>query len=222
MKYFQRVLVVLLALGATFVAGCETTPRGPAEWDGLVRQSGTRLDAVFLKPGVDLSAFNSVILSPVEISFAENWDPNRGTRGAARFSAADIAAIRDDLAALFQETFRTELGRGGFRLVGEPGPETLLVTAGIVDLFITAPDAMAPGRGRTYTANTGRMTLVVELRDSVTGEILARAVDRQSGRGTGTWTVTNTVTNTADARRAIGVWASALRNAMTEVYKPAG
>jgi hypothetical protein len=62
------------------------------------------------------------------------------------------------------------------------------------------------------------MTLVAELRDSVTGEILARAVDGRSGRNTGMWTVTNRVTNTADARRAIRVWARALRDALDEVY----
>jgi hypothetical protein len=176
---------------------------------------------VFLKPGAQIGAFDSVLLDPVSISFASNWDPNRGTRGVGRLNAADIAGIKQDLAGLFQETFRAELGRGGFKLVEEPGPQTLRATAAIIDLFVTAPDAMSPGRTRVYTANTGRMTLVIELRDSVTGEILARAVDQQSGRGTGMWTVTNSVTNTADARRAIGVWASSLRRAMEDVYPQA-
>jgi hypothetical protein len=209
------------------LAGCAstTTPRGAAEWDGLVRQPGTRLNSVFLKPGAEIGAFNSVILEPVDISFASDWDPNRGRRSAGRLSAADLQGIKDDLAALFQETVRAELARGGFKLVQEPGPETLLVTPIIIDLVITAPDTMQPGRGRVYTANTGRMTLVAELRDSLTGEVLARAVDGRSGRGTGMWTVTNSVTNTADARRAIGIWATALRQAMEQVYpqaKPAG
>lgn len=219
----QRLLAALVALAASALAGCATTtaPQGPTEWDGLVRQTGTRLGAVFLKPGAQIGAFDSVILAPVSISFASNWDPNRGTRGANRLSAADIAGIKEDLAGLFQETFRAELERGGFKLVAEPGPQTLRAEAAIIDLFVNAPDAMGPGRTRVYTANPGRMTLVIELRDSVTGEILARAVDQQSGRGTGMWTVTSSVTNTADARRAIGVWASSLRRAMEEVYPPA-
>jgi hypothetical protein len=77
---------------------------------------------------------------------------------------------------------------------------------------------MSPGRSRTYTASTGRMTLVAELRDSMTGELLARAVDARSGRSGGTWQVTNRVTNTADARRAMGIWATALRQALDEMY----
>ncbi len=62
------------------------------------------------------------------------------------------------------------------------------------------------------------MTLVAELRDSMTGEILARAVDARSARSSGTWTIANRVTNTADARRAMGIWARALREGLDEMY----
>jgi len=62
------------------------------------------------------------------------------------------------------------------------------------------------------------MTLVAELRDSVTGELLGRVVDTRRGRSTGMMQFTNNVTNTADARRAIGVWATALRQGLDEVY----
>lgn len=222
MKQMQHLLALVTLIATSVLAGCATSgSEAPAEWDGLVRQSGTRLDAVFLKPGAQIGDFDSVLLDPVTISFAGNWDPNRSTRGASRLSAADVAGIKEDLSGLFQETFRAELGRGGFRLVDEPGPQTLRATAAIIDLYVTAPETTTPGRTRVYTANSGRMTLVIELRDSITGEILARAVDRQGGRGTGMWTVTNSVTNTADARRAIGIWASSLRRAMEDVYPQA-
>ena len=117
-----------------------------------------------------------------------------------------------------RETLRAELARGGYKLVDEAGPDTLRVTAAIVDLYVTAPDTMTAGRSRTYTANSGRMTLVAELRDSVTGELLARAVDARSARTAGSWGITNRVTNTADARRAMGIWATALRQALDDMY----
>jgi hypothetical protein len=62
------------------------------------------------------------------------------------------------------------------------------------------------------------MTLVLELRDSVTGETLARVVDGRSGRASGHMTITNRVTNTADARRAIRVWAQALRSGLDSLH----
>ena len=216
----------MLAVGTLLVAGCANMGQEPkTEWDGLVRQPGTRLNAVFVRPGAEqeIVAFRSVLLDPVPVSFARDFDPNRNTRSSARrLDAEDMAAIQDNLSTLFREVFRDELASGGYTLVEEAGPETLRVTAAIVDLFINAPDTMTAGRSRTYTANSGRMTLVVELRDSVTGELLARAVDTRAGRGTGTWTIANRVTNTADARRAIRVWAVALRQGLDDLYKRAG
>jgi hypothetical protein len=218
-KHF--VLPFVTALATIVLAGCATTQRGPAEWDGLVRQPNTRLDAVFLKPDAEIPSYTSVIIAPATVQFARNWDPNRGGRSLSRrLDAGDIAAIKDSLATMLGNTFREELTAGGYQVVTEPGPDTLLVIPAIVDLYITAPDTMSPGRNRTYTANSGRMTLVLELRDSVTGETLARVVDTQSGRSSGTWWITNRVTNTADAQRAINTWARALRSGLDSLHKP--
>jgi len=220
MNGLRTLLPLLFVLCATTLAGCASTrPATPDEWDGLVLRPGTRLNAIFVKPDAEIVAYRNVLLDPVQVSFARNWDPNRGGRSAAsRLNADDVVAIKDGLAEMFRETFRAELARGGYLLVDEPGPDTLRVAAAIIDLYVTAPDTRSPGRTRTYTANSGRMTLVAELRDSVTGEILARAVDRRSGRSGGTWNVTNSVTNSADARRAIRIWATALREALDEMY----
>ena len=217
---FRTLLPLVLVLCATTLAGCASTRNAPPEeWDGLVLQPGTRLGAVFVKPDAEIVAYRSVMIDPVEVSFARNWDPNRGGRSQlGRLNADDMAAIQTGVADLFRETFRAELERGGYQLVDVAGPDTLRVTAAIVDLYITAPDTMSAGRSRTYSANAGRMTLVAELRDSMTGEILARAVDARSARSTGTWNITNRVTNTADARRAMGIWATALRQALDEMY----
>jgi Protein of unknown function (DUF3313) len=217
---FRTLLPLLLVLGAATLAGCASTRSAPPEeWDGLVRQSGTRLGAVFVRPDAEIVGYRNVKIDPVEVSFARNWDPNRGGRSQlGRLNADDMAAIQAGVADLFRETFRAELERGGYQLVETAGPDTLRVSAAIVDLYINAPDTMTAGRSRTYTANAGRMTLVAELRDSMTGELLARAVDSRSARSTGTWNITNRVTNTADARRAMGIWATALRQALDEMY----
>lgn len=214
---FVALATLLLALAVT---GCATSERGATEWDGLVRQPGTRLNAVFVKPDAEIPAYRNILLKPAQVQFARNWDPNRGGRRASsRLDAADMAAIQDNLASMFQDIFREELSAGGYQLVTEAGPDTLVVIPAIVDLYITAPDTVTAGRSRTYTANSGRMTLVLELRDSITGETLARAVDTRSGRGSGTMMITNRVTNTGDARRAIRIWAQALRSGLDSLYK---
>jgi hypothetical protein len=215
---FRTLLPLLFVLCAATLSGCASSRSAhPNEWDGLVLQPGTRLGAVFVKPDAEIASYTSVFLDPVEVSFARNWDPNRGGRSqVAPLDADDVTAMKVGLADMFRETFRAELARGGYQLVDEIGPDTLRVTASIVDLFVTAPNTPTPG-ARTYTTNTGRMTLVAELRDSVTGEILARVVDTQGGRSSGSWQAASSVTNSADARRAIRVWASALRRGLDGV-----
>jgi hypothetical protein len=205
---------------AAALSGCANTGSTQLdEWDGLVRQPHNRLQAVFVKPDAEIPAYRSVMLDPVDVRFARNFGASGGGRSQLnRLDAGDMDAIRANVADLFRETLRAELARGGYQLVDQAGPDTLRVSAAIVDLYITAPDTMSAGRSRTYTANAGRMTLVAELRDSLTGEMLARAVDARSARTTGTLTWTNRATNTADARRAMTVWATALRQALDEFY----
>jgi len=218
MTPIRNVYVLIVLLCATTLAGCtQTAPVD--EWDGLVRRPGTRIDSVFVKPDADISGFTSVMLDPVQVSFASNWDPNQGVRNPARrLNATDVAAIQTGLATMFRETFSADIARSNFQLVEQAGPDTLRVSAAIVNLFVTAPDTMSAGRSRTYTANSGQMTLVLELRDAATGELLARAVDTQRGRQTGSMSFTNSVTNTADARRAIGTWSTALTQGLNELY----
>jgi hypothetical protein len=220
MSRLRTSSIIMAVLGLTLLAGCATTrPAPPSEWDGLVRRPDARLQAVFVKPDAEIGAYTSVLLDPLQVSFASNWDPNSNRRSSGRrLDAGDVAAMKDQLAELFREGFRAELERGGYALVDVPGPDTLRVIPQVVDLYVTAPDRGSAGQVRTYTATSGRMTLVVELRDSVTGEVLARAVDAQSGRGFGTMTWSNRTTNVADARRAIGIWATALRRGLDELY----
>ena len=222
MRSGSRSLLCVSGVIVLLAAGCAGFgSREPEEWDGLVRQRNARLGALFVKPDVDFSVYQNVVLDPVAVSFSRNWNPNRTASGVSRrLDAQDVAAIQSRLAAMVHEIFVEELNRAGYPLVAEPSHETLRVTAAIIDLYITAPDTLPPGRVTTFAADSGRMTLVLELRDSVTGEILARAVDTRTGRRSGPMTVTSRTTNTADARRAIRVWASGLRQALAEMYAP--
>jgi len=100
--------------------------------------------------------------------------------------------------------------------VNEDGEDVLRVSAAIVNLYINAPEKMSAGRSRTYTTSAGYATLVAELRDSVTGKLMARAVDSVQGRDTGSFQITNSVTNMSAARNALSKWARVLREALDD------
>ena len=70
---------------------------------------------------------------------------------------------------------------------------------------------------RSYTSRTGEMTLVLELLDATTGEMLVRIVDRQRSTDTHYLQWSNSVTNQAEARRFLKRWADKLRAGLDEV-----
>jgi hypothetical protein len=129
----------------------------------------------------------------------------------------DREKIKQELANVFRDVFKQVLDeKGGYQLVDEPDKDVLELRAAIINLYINAPDVsmQTAGRVRTYTTNAGEMTLVTELHDSVTGELLSRAYDRREGMDGATWTWTDSITNTADAKMEIRRWAELLRKAL--------
>jgi hypothetical protein len=91
----------------------------------------------------------------------------------------------------------------------------------IIDLDVSAPDTRTAGRSRTFTASAGAATLYLELFDSLSGQIIGRAADRQNARRSGgsvSWN--NSVTNTQEARRMMRGWANQLRSFLDDHYTP--
>ena len=72
------------------------------------------------------------------------------------------------------------------------------------------------GRGGVYLTSIGDATLVIELRDSESGEILARAADRRAAESPFAFEVNN-VTAWSEVRRLASYWASLLRRRLEEI-----
>ena len=106
------------------------------------------------------------------------------------------------------------LNKAGYQVVTTPGPDVLRLSTAIANLYINAPDTMSPGRSRSYVLSAGEMTLALELRDSVTGTLLAEARDRKRGPENATLTLSNNVVNRQEAERALRSWAGQLKKAL--------
>jgi hypothetical protein len=76
------------------------------------------------------------------------------------------------------------------------------------DVHVTAPDVMTPGRTRVYTVSTGDTTILAELVDSETEEIIARVLDRYHARTTANFQLSSSVSNAAEARTTASNWVS--------------
>jgi hypothetical protein len=107
----------------------------------------------------------------------------------------------------------------GYEVVDVADYDVLVLRPAIIDLDITATDTRSAGRSRTATATAGSATLVLELFDSVSGQIIARAADRQRVRSRGGRVAfSNRITNVAEARRMFGSWADILRERLDRYY----
>ncbi|HVP32291.1 MAG TPA: DUF3313 family protein [Steroidobacteraceae bacterium] len=217
----RRLLSSSLAAALTFAAlvspGSLRLARAAEvakEWDGLELRSSKRVDRLYVRPGATLEGYKHVRLERLEVHFAKNWDPNRGRSGAERLTGEDFARIKEALADAFAAECTKELAKGGYDVVTASGEDVLDVTPVVVDLFIAAPTVPVAGRTTSYTADPGRMALIAELRDSETGQSIARVIDRRNLPSTGNFQITTSVSNLGSARQVIARWASALRAAL--------
>jgi hypothetical protein len=216
----SRLLVLLVAIisGAGLVA-CETTQRQPPPEmteDGLKRVDSKNIDIAYVRPGATLAPYKRVMLDPSDVAFSKDWDPEK-TGSRMKLNETEREKIRTGLRNLFDKTFKEELEKGGYPVVTTAAPDVLRVTAGLIDVYVNAPDVMTPGRTTTYVMNAGSMTLVAELRDSETGAILARVADQREARDNMFLQMSSSVENSAEARAMIANWARILRSRLDAV-----
>lgn len=215
-----RAVLCALALLPVCAPALAGKPELPAVTeDGLHLVPDSRMAIVYAEPGADLAGYRSVKLLDAYVAFRKNWERDHRSRSVHPLSltSRDIEEIKSDLARELHTVFKEVLEEGGYPVVDQAGESVLLVRPAIVNLDTQAPDTMSAGRSRTYTESAGEMTLYVELYDSVTGDLIAKAMDRRADRGNdGFYTWASSVTNRAAADRILQGWANILLTTLNE------
>ena len=188
--------------------------------DGLYLLPDTKVRAVYMKPGADLSQYDKIVLLDTYVAFAKNWqrDHNEQASFEDRVSDKDMKEIRDRVSKEFAKVFTEALStKGGHQVVTHAGSGILILRPAIINLEVTAPDLMTPGMSQTFVASAGSMTLYLELYDGKTQSIIARIVDPEAPDNAGLAQVANGVTNTADFDRIVRRWAVLLNAHLEQV-----
>jgi len=182
----RKVKLLAAALALAIAAG-GAQAKAPTSWDGLVQVKAKKLALAYLRPDADFRAYSKVMFDPPEVAFEKNWqrDFNRSTMSlAGRIDDADVRAAVDEAKKSVSKIFPERFTQEGYQVANAPGPDVLRVSLGILDLEVAAPDRSLPGRSRTYSVDAGEATFVVEVRDSLTNQLLGRALDRrEAGEG---------------------------------------
>ena len=87
------------------------------------------------------------------------------------------------------------------------------VVGGLLDVVSRVPPDTV-GRSRIWIESVGEATLVLEVRDSQSNAIFARAVDRRAAERNQQLMESNTVTNRAEVRRLGRRWGGMLREGL--------
>jgi len=233
---FRRAvsLLGLLALaGAGLLMGCAAAPLKPVvveegpgaevTVDGLHRARGTRYANVWVKPDAAFATYDEFIIDEIEIAYRRKPKSThyRGTDSNFALTPKQTERFKGE----FRKIFSEELGKNKvYRAAEARGPRVLRISAAIIDLIVKVPTSNRGNSDRVYTSSTAQMTLIMELRDSLSGEILARIADRQEARQPGSGSpadlyYSSAVSDTAAIRRVFRKWAGMLTERLEFVHK---
>ena len=215
----MRMLLVFLSLivaGTTSISVVAKSKTKIPEYtvEGLKLVPNTKdIALVWAEPGADLAQYDRVYITEPYVAFKKNWKRDQN-RGSLRVSTSDMERIKKNVRELFMEVFTAELEKGGYTLANERAEDVLIVKPAIIDLNVNAPDIRTGGRSNTYASSAGSMTLYMELYDSQTDDLLAKAMDPTADRDTGFMQWQTGPANRAAGKRMMRPWAEALRKGL--------
>lgn len=220
----MRKTLTCITAALLIATGCTSTPptidmSADAEvtFDGLRSVENTRADAAWARPDADLSGYTKVMLQGAGIEYRPGGESGRTSVSRGRGGPYEVTeAQKSWLEEIVIEAFSEELARCEvLEFVQEPGPDVLLVRGALLDVVSYVPPDPIEARSRVFLSQVGEATLVIELRDSITEAILARAVDRRAAEQVaGAMQESNRVTNAAEVRRLANRWARQLREGL--------
>ena len=206
---------------AAIILGCTLTLSVPqlTAWaadaatsskDGLELKVKTKSRLVYVRPGATFNQFNKVAILDPYVEFSKDWlrEYNRSVNVSRQIKDSDLEKAKQSLSEQFKKVLTRELEEGNYQVTESGGPGVLILRPALVNIAVSAPDLMTPGRTRVYAQSAGAMTLYLELWDE--HMILARVVDAQADRQA-YGQLTSSVTNRAAADRIMRMWAEELR-----------
>jgi len=204
----------LLVAGLPAFAAKDAPPQVSEDGLHLVKQTKSRL--VYKKPDATFTQYKRVAILDCTVAFSKDWvkDYNSSQRDPARrIKDSDLDRAKDSLSSQFKKIFTDELAtKGGYQIAQNAAPDVLVLRPALVNIQVSAPDLMAPGRSVTFVQESGQMTLFLELWDSTTNTILARVMDARSSNDYGVYGQRSTsVSNRAAADQMMRLWAKELR-----------
>lgn len=152
--------------------------------DGLHRLERGQVPGAWAKPDLDLSGYSRIYFQPAGVAFRDVGETRADVFNSRSDEIFAVSATRQaQLRELFAESLHEAIGDlEGFTLSTEVGRDVLLVRGTLLD-FISAVPPDSSSSGSVSVRWVYEAALVIELRDSMSDEILARTMERQRADG---------------------------------------
>jgi hypothetical protein len=214
MTRVSSIRLGLLVLVAAAASGCgpqptQPKPTGEINIEGLQQVPARNFEAAFLRPGVTFADYSKLMVKELELAFrTPDREQNQfplGEDQKTRFRAAMATAFGEEFGKL-----------ENVEVVTEPGPDVLALHVRVQDIVARAPGRRVGSAGRAGFAleTVGELTLVLELRDSQSDEVLVRVFDRQAVEGAAMVSGDSVVSTWQGVERLVGRWALRTREGL--------
>jgi len=203
------VLLAAAALGACAQQPTQPKPAGEINIEGLQPVSARNFEAAFVRPGVTFADYSKLMVDELELGFrTPDREQNQFALGEdqkTRFRAAMATAFGEELGKLKD-----------LEVVTAPGPDVLALHVRVQDIVARAPGRRVGAAGRAGFAleTVGELTLVMELRDSQSNEVLVRVFDRKAVEGAAMLSGDSVVSTWEGVDRIVARWASRAREGL--------
>ena len=153
--------------------------------EGLHRIDPAIMEAAWVRPDFDLSGYTRILLMPTAVQFRDV--PERSSDARTR-AMTEFFPVEDDRQEWMRRTWR-EAVEARFspdsRIEGFQGEtaNVLAVQVFIADVVSRIPPYSVVGSTVSYVSDPWSASLILELRDATTAQLLARTIDRRNTRG---------------------------------------
>ena len=209
-SYSRFIFSSLLVLSLSVAANTD-----PAELQntGLKIIEQSRDGECLVLPGVNWISYSIVQLEAATVEFRKDWKRDQRRWSDNNIRERDEIRIKTDMANLLDEVLTSEwIIKDGFTIASESGSGVLSVTPRIVELDIRAPDRVSDNIKHTLVDSQLNMRLELDIRDSVSGELLASAWQYQEDPYKGYMEEATSPSNRRAARLMLLRWLDWLRD----------
>ena len=191
-------------------------PDAELSYDGLVRIDNTSFQRVWADPDTDLSGYTKILPMKATIDFRAvktSAGSSRNYSSKSEFPINDHN--REKIVTTVGEVLREEVSENTrFAFTDEPAQDTLILTVSLLDIVSRVPPERA-SRSEIYISRAGEITIVLELRDSLSGETLLRAAERGAVQRPGNQGMrANSVMGWSELRRLARRWGVKIRDGL--------